>query len=139
MADFFLDVNRNNLWLGLGLDVNWNFGEGIFQTKATKLKAQAAQYQTQSERNKALLKSIETYYDFAAAQLYYQAYQKLAAQAGTISQQIDIQAQTGLRYESDLLLSKSNLNHLKIQMLNANRHPHPRILPVHSLFLFYLK
>jgi outer membrane protein TolC len=116
---YFLDVNRNYLWLGLGLDANWNFGDGIFNTKAAKLSAQAAQYQTQAERNKALLKSIEAYYDFAAAQLYYQAYQKLAEQADTISRQIDIQVQIGLRYESDLLLSKSNLNHLKIQMLNA--------------------
>ncbi len=114
---FFLDVDRGNLWVGLGLDARWNFTEGIYQTKAAKLKVQAAKYKTQVERNKVVLKSIEAYYDFAAAQMFYQAYQQLADQASAISKQIDIQVQSGLQYESELLLSKSSLNHMKIQML----------------------
>ena len=114
---FFLDVDRSNLWLGLGLDARWNFADGVYQTKAAKMKVQAAEYKTQAERNKAVLLGIEAYYDFTAAQMYYQAYQQLAAQAATVSKQIDIQVQSGILYESELLLSKSNLNHLKIQWL----------------------
>ncbi len=116
---FFLDVDRSNLWLGLGLEAHWDFAGGIYETKAAILKAEAALYQTQAERNKVLLESIDAYYDFAAAQMDFQAYQLLAAQADTISRQIDIQVQSGILYESELLLSKSSLNHLKIQMLHA--------------------
>lgn len=116
---FFLDVNLDNLWTGLGLDARWNFADGIYQTKAANLKAQAAQYQTQAVHNKALLEIIVAYYDFMAAQLYYQAFQQLAAQADTISRQLDIQVAVGLAYQSELLLSKSNVNHLMVQMLNA--------------------
>ncbi|MCK5102675.1 MAG: TolC family protein, partial [Cyclobacteriaceae bacterium] len=116
---FFLDVSSSNLWLGLGLEAHWDFAGGIYEIKAARLKAEAVLYQTQAERNKALLESIDAYYDFAAAQMYYLAYQQLAAYADTISRQIDIQVQSGLLYGSEFLLSKSSINHLKIQMLNA--------------------
>lgn len=116
---FFIDISRNNLWAGLGLDLNWDFAEGIYATKAAELKAKAATYQTQADRNSAILNIINTYYDFLTAQLSYQAWQQLTIQADTLSQQIDIQVQAGLRYQSDVLLAKSNLNHLKVQALQA--------------------
>ena len=117
---FFLDVSSSNLWLGLGLEAHWDFADGIYATKAARLKAEAALYQTQAERNKALLESIDVYYDFAAAQMYYLAYRQLAEYADTISRQIDIQVQSGLLYGSELLLSKSSINHLKIQTKVTN-------------------
>ncbi len=116
---FFLDVSSGNLWLGLGLEAHWNFSEGINKTKAAKLKAEASHFQTQAERNKILLKCIDAYYDFAAAQMHYLAYRRLTAYSDTISKQIDIQVQSGLLYGSELLLSKSSVSHLKIQMLHA--------------------
>ena len=103
---FFLDVSSSNLWLGLGLEAHWDFAGGIYEIKAARLKAEAVLYQTQAERNKVLLESIDAYYDFAAAQMYYLAYRQLAAYADTISQQIDIQVQSGLLYGSEFLLSK---------------------------------
>ncbi len=116
---FFLDVNRGNFWTGLGLDAQWNFGNGIFKSKAAELRVEASEYQTQSERNKVLLESIFVYYDFLVAQLNYKVYEQLAKQADTVSRQIGIQVEAGLRYQSELLLSQSNINHLKIEMLNA--------------------
>lgn len=118
-GNFFLDVDRDNLWTGLGLDARWNFADGIYQTKSANLKVQAAHYQTHAEHNKALLEIVVAYYDFMATQLYYQAFQQLAAQADTISRQVAIQVAAGLAYQSELLLSKSNVNHLMVQMLNA--------------------
>lgn len=116
---FFLDVNRGNFWAGLGLDAQWNFGNGIFKSKAATLRLQASGYETQAERNKVLLENIFAYYDLLVAQLYYKAYENLTQQADTVSRQIDIQVQAGLRYQSELLLSKSNISHLKIEMLNS--------------------
>ena len=115
----FTDVNRQNFWGGLGLNATWDFGDGIFKANAAELKAQASVYRTQAEQNKALLNVIQTYYDFLAAQLYYEAYEQLAAQADTIASQIAIQVTVGLRYESELLLAKSNYKHLQVEMLNA--------------------
>src|SRR3990170_1538299 len=118
-GNFFLDVSRDNLWMGLGLNATWDFADGIYKVKAERLNARAAEFQTQSKRNHALLEIIDSYFDFLSAQLSAEAYQQLASQADTISRQIEIQVQAGLRYQSELLLSKSNLNHLKVEMLNA--------------------
>lgn len=114
----FTDLDRRNFWGGIGLNAIWDFGEGLFKADAAELMAQAAVYQTQAQGNKALLNIIQTYYDFLAAQLYYKAYEQLAAQAETIADQIAIQVEAGLRYESELLLARSSYNHLKVEMLN---------------------
>ncbi|NCP84465.1 MAG: TolC family protein, partial [Bacteroidetes bacterium] len=85
------------------------------------LRSQASQYMTQAERNQQLLKMIDAYYDLMTAQLNYNAYQKLVIQSDSIVQQIQIQVEGGLRYESELLLAKSNKNHLQVEMLNAKK------------------
>lgn len=118
---FFLDVNRQNLWSGLGLNANWDFADGIYNAKSANLRSQASQYMTQAERNQQLLKMIDAYYNLMTAQLNYSAYQNLVIQSDSIVQQIQIQVEGGLRYESELLLAKSNKNHLKVEMLNAKK------------------
>jgi len=118
-GNFFTNVNRQNFWGGIGLNATWDFGDGVFKTNGAKLQADASVYLTQSEQNKALLSAIRAYYDFLAAQLYYKAYQQSAAQANTIASQIAIQVEAGIRYQSELLLAKSNYNHMKVEMLNA--------------------
>ncbi|MFT6816168.1 MAG: outer membrane protein TolC [Sphingobacteriales bacterium] len=118
---FFLDVNRQNLWGGLGLNANWDFADGLYNAKSANLRSQASQYMTQAERNQQLLKMIDAYYNLMTAQLNYDAYQKLVVQSDRIIQQIKIQVEGGLRYESELLLAKSNKNHLQVEMLNAKK------------------
>lgn len=115
----FTEVDRQSFWGGLGLNVSWDFGSGIFMANAARLKSKAAAYQSTAAQNKALLEIVQTYYDFLAAQLYYSAYEQLTRQADTISQQITAQVQAGIQFESDALLAKSNYNHLRVEMLNA--------------------
>ncbi len=115
----FTEVNRQSFWGGMGLNASWNFGEGIFKANAAKLRAKATVYQSVAQKNKALLQIVQAYYHFLTAQLQYNAYQQMAAQADTIAQQMGVQVAAGIRYKSDELLAKSNLNHLKIEMLNA--------------------
>jgi len=83
---FYLDVNRQNLWGGLGLNVNWNFGEGIYEANAAKLNSQASVFITQAESNQQLLKIIRSYYNLMTAQLNYAAYQNLVTQSDSIVQ-----------------------------------------------------
>lgn len=118
-GNFFLDVNRDNLWSGLGVNATWDFGEEIFKTKARKLQAEAAQYQSQHQRNMAILQIIDEYYDLVGAQLAYQAYQVLVHYSDTLVQQMEIQVDAGLRPQSEFLLAKSNHYHIRVQMLEA--------------------
>lgn len=118
---FFLDVNRNNLWLGIGANANWDFAEGIYGTKSVKLQNQASEFLTAAERNNAILESVKTYYDLLTAQLNLVAYKNLVAQSDSIVQQIQIQVDAGLLYQSEVLLAKSNKNHLQVELLNAQK------------------
>ena len=115
----FTDVNRQSFWGGLGVNASWDFGTGLFLTDAAKLNTQAVSFASEAEQNKALLLTIEAYYDFLVAQLYAKEYSQLAKQAGIIAAQIEIQVSAGLIYESELLLAQSNYNHLKVQMMSA--------------------
>lgn len=118
---FFLDVNRQNLWGGFGLNANWDFADGIYNTKAASLRSQADQYTSQAERNQQLLKIVNDYYDLMVAQLAHKAYQDLVAQSDSIVKQIQLQVENGLRYESELLLAKSKKNRLRVAMLDARK------------------
>jgi outer membrane protein TolC len=120
-GNFFLDVKRNNLWLGLGVSANWNFTEGINTRKAVEYESQASTFRTEIERNKELTKAINAYYNLVSAQLNLVAYKSLVIQSDTIILQIQIQLAAGLGYQSDLLLAQSNKRHLRVQMLNAQR------------------
>ncbi len=116
---FFVDVQPQNFLVGIGLDASWDFGEDILALKSESLHAQASVYLTEAERNKALLEVIDAYYDFQTAQLQYQAYQQLLLQGDTIAEQIAVQVEAGLRFESELLVARSNQSHLKVEMLKA--------------------
>ena len=115
----FTDVDRQYFSGGIGINASWDFGDGIYKVNGAEFRAKAAEHQTQAEQNKALLEIINTYYDFLSAQMYYNAYQELLITADTIIDQIQIQVEADLRYQSELLLAKSNFNHLKVEMLNA--------------------
>lgn len=118
---FALDLNRQNLWTGLGVNANWDFAEGIYNARSATLYSQASSFLTQAERNQQLLQMIYTYYDLMTAQLNHNAYQNLVIQSDSIVRHIEIQVEGGLRYESELLLAKSNKNHLKVEMFNAKK------------------
>jgi outer membrane protein TolC len=116
---FFLDVNRGNMAAGFELDAHWDFGEGIYKAKAAGIRAEASIYQSQAARNKVLLNTIHAYYDFLTAQLYSDAYEEMAGQADTIVEQLQIQVEAGMRFQSEMLLAKSNHNHLQVKRLEA--------------------
>jgi|GEM_PF-402992 len=118
---FFLDVDRQNLWGGIGLNAQWDFADGIYQVKSARFNNEARKYLTEAERNQQLLKMIYEYYDLLTAQFHYQAYQKMVSQSDSIVRQIQVQVDGGLRYESELLLAKSNKNHLQVEMLQAQK------------------
>lgn len=116
---FNTDVSSDNLWMGVGANATLNFADGNYKTKAAKLKVQAAQYTTQAQRNQALLQCVNVYYDMLNEQLKIDAYSDLAKQSKNIMDQIDVQVEVGLRYQSELLLAKSNHARFKLEVLNA--------------------
>lgn len=117
---FALNNDKDMLWMGLGIDATWNLAEGIFTTKGAKLKNETYRYMSQANRNKTILQAIDTYYDLLSAQLEKSAYVQLESELESLTKQVEVQVKGGLGYTSDLLISKSNLNHIKIKILDAD-------------------
>jgi len=115
----FTGVKQNNLWTGLGIAAEIDFGKGFYQLLAARQNAQSVSYFSVAEKNKAVLNAIHSYYDLQAAQLKYIFLKQLAEQSDTISQQIKIKVDVGLSYQSDYLLAQSNFRHITISMLQA--------------------
>ena len=116
---FFNDLARENFWGGLGLNIVWNFGDNIYQSKASGLRLQASEHLTQAKKNETLLVSIKTYYNCLQAQLEMIAYQELVKQSKTIVDQLEIKVDAGLVYQSDLLSAKANHSYLQTQQIEA--------------------
>lgn len=115
----FTNLDRNNIWSGFGISAEIDFGKGIYKKLAAKQLVEAANYFSLAEKNKIILQSVETYFDLQSEQLKYVALQNLVNQADLMSQQIKIQVDVGLRYQSEYLLANSNFNHLKFEMLQT--------------------
>lgn len=115
----FTDVNRNNLWAGLGIGAEIDFNKGYYSLLASKLKAKARQYESIAEKNKMILQAVLVYFDLQAEQLKYVFLQQLVSQSDTLSQQIKIKVDAGLLYQSEYLLSQSNYKHFYISLLQT--------------------
>ncbi len=115
----FTDVDRNNLWVGLGISAEIDFNQGLFGVLAAEQKSEAVLYFSQAEKNQVLLKAVYAYFDLQAEQLKYTFLQALVNQADSLAQQLNLQVDVGLRYQSESLLAQSNVGHLKIALLQA--------------------
>lgn len=115
----FTGVDQNNIWSGLGIRAEIDFNQGLFGELAARQRADAAFQFSVAEKNQALLKAVEAYFDLQAGQLKTTFLQALVEQADAFTQQVDLQAEAGLRYQSEALLAQSNVGHLKIALLQA--------------------
>ncbi|MFT5279442.1 MAG: outer membrane protein [Bacteroidia bacterium] len=116
---FFTDVDRNNLWIGAGLDASWDFGNEVFKTKSARLLSQASKFRTEQAQNDVLLSSIESYFDLLLADVQIASYGQLIEQSDAIITQLKAQVDGGLRYQSELLLAKSSRSLLKMKQVNS--------------------
>lgn len=112
----FTDVDRQNFWGGVGANLEWDLGEGIYRALATKQKSLAAQYKTQADRNKAMLEVIEAYLELQGEQVKHVALEQLTKKSQQIVDQVKLQVEIGSEYKSQLYLAQSNHNHTEIAL-----------------------
>ena len=118
---FFTDISRQNLWAGVGANGHWKLGEGIYDAKLADIRSKAIQFQREATKNEVLLEIINAYYGFLSGQLKIETYALLINQSDTIAQQLKLQVDAGLGYQSDWLLARSNIKHLQVEQLNAQK------------------
>lgn len=115
----YTGVNRNFLWSGSGLAAQWDFNKGANAEKVASQRTKVALYQSQAARNQAILDALKAYLDWQAEQMRYSVLHTLLSQSDTLNQQIKIQVEAGLRYQSEYLLAASNYHHYRIELLQS--------------------
>lgn len=113
------DVTQKELWLGGGFAGSIDFNKGIFDVKAKKQESAAVKFESQAQRNGVILDAISDYYDLMVAQFGYIELRNLSIQADTLTEQIKLQADAGLRYQSEYLLAQTNADHIRFQLADA--------------------
>ena len=113
------DVTQRELWLGGGIQGTLNFNDGIFNVMARKEQSAAVKFEGQAQRNTIILQAISDYYDLMVAQFNYVQLFNLLNQADTLTDQIKVQVEAGIRYQSEYLLAQSNSGHIRFELTNA--------------------
>jgi outer membrane protein TolC len=113
------DVTQKELWLGGGFAGKLDFNTGVFDVMAKKQQSAAIKFESQAQRNNIILEAIADYYDLMVAQFNYNELYNLLAQADTLTAQVKVQVDAGIRYQSEYLLAQSNYNHIYFELSDA--------------------
>ena len=115
----FIDTNKNSLFAGLGVRVDWRFGDAVYERLAARQQVLAAGFRLKAERNRQILEAVKAYYDLTAAQVKLVTLDVMTKKTEDISQQLSVMVDQGLRYKSDLLLAQTALNLIRISYNQA--------------------
>ena len=121
---FFREVDRNELWAGAGIGLNWIPGEGIYQTLAAKQHRLASGHLLQARKNEAILNAILVFYDLQEKQAEFQTQVSLLNYTDRISKQMKIQVDHGQLYRSEYLLARSNYNNTLVALQEVIKDVH---------------
>lgn len=116
---FFQDLDRQNFWGGAGINFDLDLVQGVYDYKAQLYLERQVEVFTRAQRNQVLLNIVQAYYDLLSAQLRISVLGNLVTQTDIIAGEMAIQVEQGMRFESEVLLARSDVNRLKIEMLDA--------------------
>ena len=115
----FLDVDKNSFWAGVNVTADWDLGNSVYNYLAAMQNVETVGFNQQVQQNKTNVLAIRSYFDLSAAQSKVVTLAKVAQKSADIVTQLELQVAQGITYKSDLLLAKSNLNHVKIEVSKA--------------------
>ena len=117
----FVDVNKNNEFRGISLSAKWDMSNLLYNTLSANKKVEAAFFRKSTEDIDEKIEITNLFYDLSASQNSEKVLEQILNKNTEIVDQMTLQYSAGLILESELLLSKSNLNNLKIKLLNQKK------------------
>lgn len=117
----FVDVNKNNEFRGMSVTAKWDLSNLFFNSHSADKKRQAASYKMNSDNIDEKIKISDLFYDLAASQYSEKVLEQILNKNTEIVNQMTLQYSVGLILESEVLLSKANLNNLNIKLLNQKQ------------------
>jgi outer membrane protein TolC len=116
-----VEVEKNNEWNGKSFRLSWNLSELLFNSVAEKKGVKAAFYNKETGNIDEQIKVYISYYQVVASQEKEKAIASFVSKNTEIVAQLRLQVSAGLRLQSELLLAQSNLNNLKIKLLQQQQ------------------
>jgi len=117
----FVDVSKNNEFRGTSATAKWNLSDLLFNSLSEIKKIKAASYKTTTVNIDEKIKISDLFYDLAASQYSEKVLERILNKNTEIVNQMNLQYSAGLILESEVLLSKANLNNLNIKLLNQKQ------------------
>jgi outer membrane protein TolC len=117
----FIDVNKNNEWSGKSFKLSWDLSELLFNSAAKKQEVKAAFYSKEVNNIDEKIMVFSNYYRLLASEEKEKAITSFVIKNTEIVAQLQLQVSAGLRLQSELLLAQSNLNNLKIKLLQQQQ------------------
>ena len=117
----FVDVNKNNEWSGKSFRLSWDLSELLFNSAAKKQGVKAAFYSKEAHNIDEKIKVFSNYYRLLASEEKAKSVISFISKNTEIVTQLQLQVSAGLRLQSELLLAQSNLNNLKIKLLQQQQ------------------
>ncbi len=119
-GNFYLDVSRDNLWAGLGLEAKWNVRSGPTRVRLAGVNRDLSGFQHRARRNEVLLEIADAYFGLLLARHSLRVLDSLAKRSEEISEQLLVQVRNGLAYSSDHLLFQSGTRRIHSEILNVH-------------------
>lgn len=117
----FPDVDRQTRWYGGEINLDLNIGKGIYNSKVKKLQAERVKLQNEVSSNAIVLNSIISYYELLKVSAEKKIYEDLISSKENLIGQLEVQVASGLKLESELLLTKSIATRFKVKLLELNQ------------------
>jgi outer membrane protein TolC len=117
----FVDVEKDNEWSGKSFRLSWDLSKLLFNSFAEKKNVKAAFFNKETNNIDEKIKGFSNYYRLIASEEKEKAIASFVSKNTEIVAQLLLQVSAGLRLQSELLLAQSNLNNLKIKLLQQQQ------------------
>lgn len=115
----YTHIAQNSSGAGIGFLAEIDLNKGRYEYLASIQRSKASRFSSDAQRNQFILKAIQTYYDLQAAQYNFRLLSELSEQAALLTRELKIQADAGLRYQSEYLLASTSEQQFRMQALQS--------------------
>ena len=117
----FIDVDKDQEWIGKSFQLSWDLRELFFNLVSAKQKSKAAFYSKNAKNEDENIRIYTLYFMLVSSYEKEKAINNFISKNTEIVKQLQLQVASGLRLESELLLAQTNLNNLKIKLLEQQQ------------------
>jgi outer membrane protein TolC len=115
----FVDVDKQQTFLGLRAGLRWDIGEAIFSTLAASRRVEAADSALQATREGVLLEAAQAYYDLVREHLRERVAEASAGVSEKLAAELDVSFQAGRGFKGDVLRARVQHASSRLGILRA--------------------